>query len=231
VHHNRLGLLPAGLLVATLVIACGGGGSSPPPPPQRDSTFFANLEYTIPEAEVAAILGSPQASDYVKGIVGDGRVTFAEYEAAALQTLNCARSIGYESRPGDPRLSARGLYTWSLRTPPIATPILGNPGPEHRAQFDQLVACMETYFNQVDFYWIRVVEPSEQEKAAAMEDLAVCMEQAGLADYIPPSRAYDSFYALQGGLPDGLRQLYRQCARATQEKWALPKFTSEQWED
>lgn len=214
-------------MACVMMTACAGGGGGPEPPPPRDAAFFADLHYDIPASEVSTILQNPTLSDYVKDVVRDGTVTFGEYETSVLDTVACLQDLGAEVRTGDPRLSARGLYTWMARGPDLRDP---TDAAEQEQQLKAVVGCLETYWSQIDFYWNQVVQPTDREKSAAMEDMAACLEESGIPETIPPSRAYEAFEALMVGLPDETRGLYWQCAHKVQDKWALPKFIDERWE-
>lgn len=214
--------LAAPVLFLAAAAGCSNDGPAEPPR-QRDASFFADLRYEIPSAEVVAILESTTMSDYVKDVVRDGTVTFGEYEAAVLDTVTCLQDLGAVTAPGEPKLSARGLYTWTATGKAPAS----DPADHEalRAHADRLEACAQTFWSPIDYFWIRVVEPTEREKATAMKDLEACLEKSGLAEVIPPSRSYESFEALlASSLPEEVRLLVRQCGLEVEEKWALPKF-------
>lgn len=215
----------AAALCLSLFACTSGDEVRPPRQPDRHS--LANMRYEVPPSEVRALLESAETSDFSKDIVRDGEITFAEYEAAFLEVVSCARELGWETRPGDPRLNSRGAYSWLARRDGPAAP----PSPAaHERVIEQMNECVTTYTDVVDFYWKRLIAVPERELTAAMDDMATCLDDAGIPEVTPPSRAYESFVALMVGVPEGTRQLYHQCAREIQQRWALVGFASEQWD-
>lgn len=87
--------------------------------------------------------GAAKASEYARAILADRRITFAEYEGAVLQMVQCAAAGGAYPPPGQPRLDATGSYrlnfTWK---------------PEDAARAATAVAdCGRQYLDPVQALW------------------------------------------------------------------------------
>lgn len=221
----RLSLL---LLVAIALTWFSCGGSTEVEPPQIDpfgEERFSQEYFVIPAADLPGILNDPLVSDYIKDVYRDGRVTFVEYEAAVLDTVSCLRGIGMEFRPSDPRLNARGVYVWAMRGGRPA------PGGDTKAEFDAIAGCTRNFLQGIDWSWKQVVAVPERESAAALKESKTCLEDHGMASYADAAGSFDDMLAIPRALSAEDREPFFSCAYATQEKWALPDFLPERWDD
>lgn len=214
------------VVLLSLCIGCEPGESSQANSPARTpsssaspkSLNYAGVVAAIPEADARAIAADSRTGDDVKRIVADSRITFDEYEGAVLAGIACARAAGAGFRPDDPRLSVRGVYTWSAKIP-------GVPGASD--VIAQVEDCRDKNLGIVELYWKQAVAPTEVETRGAMGALAECMKQGGIEGWVPDGLVPADFQALPSRMPPSDRLVYVQCARVVQDAWGLIGFVGE----
>lgn len=179
-----------------------------------DKTKLTGLAMVLTDTRRNGILDDSAVSQAVKEIVEDDRITFAEYEASVLAMADCVRdSGGVFLRPDQPRLSWRGLYTYTVGFRESV------PGAQA-----QVSGCVEEHVGYLDLFWKEFVSPSETEIQSAMDDLAACMKSVGLERVIPAGRTRQEFEELGPILQGEEQTLYFGCAGRIGDKHALPYF-------
>jgi hypothetical protein len=123
-------------------------------------------DYRIPEDSLRIALG-PTTSDFQKGLINDGVLTFSEYETAVFADVQCYADRGLTASP---ELDVRGDYQVNAAAPDSAT---------LNAAY---AACTPQYYDVVDFLWRVHTAPSVQEYAAATDGMAQCLIEAGFKD-------------------------------------------------
>lgn len=160
-------------------------------------------------------MDNPETSDEVKAVLADNTITFAEYEASVLAAVACIEGSGANVLDGDPHLNNRGLYT------------IGPSWPVGRPELqDEVLGCIDRHIGLLDLFWKELVSPSQQDIAEGMSYMAGCMEDAGLGEYIPPSRAFSDFKKVPRELAIDAQKLaaYVHCARTTEDTYGLFGF-------
>jgi hypothetical protein len=76
-------------------------GSEPTVPPSSPRDEVTRLSIDIGSGRSAAVLADPHVSDEVKAVLGDGVVTFSEYEASVLGMAQCVKDAGARFRTPD----------------------------------------------------------------------------------------------------------------------------------
>lgn len=217
----RLFICLASLLPLVLA-SCGDDSASPPVAATRENegseptvlpssrpNEVTRLSIDIGAGRRAAAIADPAISDEVKAVLADGIVTFSEYEASVPRMAQCVKDAGARFRTADqPSLDWRGLYTYTVGWP------VASPRPD----------CVERHVGILDLSWKELTAPSEQEESAAMDKLAQCMIDIGLAAEVPQGRRREDFDALGPTLSEEARALYVSCAQRIGEEFALPYF-------
>jgi hypothetical protein len=85
-------------------------------------------------------------------------------------------------------------------------------------------ACVDDNIGYLDLFWKELTNPTREEEAEAMEELAQCMVEIGLGSWVPESRLRDDFEMLGPKLSQDDRGLYFACAQRVGDKYALPYF-------
>lgn len=179
-----------------------------------DASSLASLHIDIGPGRRAAVLRDPATSDEIRQVLEDGVITFPEYEASVLAMAACVRDVGgVFSRPDQPRLSWRGLYTYSTGFPEAV------PGAQAAVS-----GCVERNVGVLDLFWKELTNPTQNEEEEAMNALAACMRSMGLGDEVPDGRRRDDFDMLGPKLSEDNRALYWGCAQRIGEEYALPYF-------
>jgi len=163
-----------GLFSMLVLAACGGssipnGGTDPevfssssaaaPPPALR-----------LPPADGSSGVSEPDAlSAHQTGVLADGEVSFAEYEASVLAHLACLEDAGV--RTSGPNPSNAGLMlTWSM-TPP--------PGMSDDEFLDIEARCLSESLDVVEEVYAESIRPDERMLQEYAENLRVCLNDAG----------------------------------------------------
>jgi hypothetical protein len=216
------------ILMFGLLAGCGGAPSTqqevPAPqlgdPSERPSSTsvrqpaLESLSIDIGVGRKNAVFADPSTSDEVRAILMDGTITFSEYESSVLAMAACVRENGgVFFRPDQPRLSWRGLYTYSTGFPEAV------PGAQA-----SVAGCVDRHVGILDLFWKELTNPTREEEAGAMEALAACMGSVGLGDRIPQGRRREDFEQLGPALNDDDRGLYMGCAQRIGDEYALPYF-------
>ncbi len=179
-----------------------------------DASSLASLHIDIGPGRRAAVLRDPATSDEIRQVLEDGVITFPEYEASVLAMAACVRDVGgVFSRPDQPRLSWRGLYTYSTGFPEAV------PGAQAA-----VAGCVDRHVGILDLFWKELTNPTKAEELQAMNALAACMREFGLGDRVPEGRNRDEFEMLGPQLNEDQRGLYMSCAQRIGEEYALPYF-------
>ena len=188
-----------GIALAALVsAACGGGNPEPPGVPGEATVADAAPKGVvapkdIPPSTLSSLL--PQASDFQRDILADGRLTLAEYESAQLAQVGCLRDAGF-TIVGEAKLNGLFLYRYTVAAstdPSVHSKSLGD--------------CKREYTNVIDMVWAEVSQPMVQGVIRESRTLmAECYRDSGLSI---DDRPYDS--------PDPeISEKYRQCVSKMQ---------------
>ena len=170
-------LLPGiAVFIALVAVACGSAGDGPPRP---RVAVDANLWRTAWEISTA-----PQ-----REALKDGEVTFAEYEAAALRTVQCLNDNG---------VTGEATYDVSTKTYSVAARWQSPTGrePSDLEKRAGNAACYAANWNGVNQAWSAQNQPSQQVLDQARAALAACLRDAGLD--IPAQPRPDQLAAVQG---------------------------------
>lgn len=210
--------------VVLLVIGCGGTDTGRQP----DETSAPETPRTSSSVEVrprdafhfnpSRLEAVPELSGYQRGLLGDGVLTFPEYEGAVLAYVGCVEEQGVivehvdgDGRAAGPGLTARGQYLFSTTLP---------HRPGKRATVSELRAielkCGGEYFDVVAQLWAEHVAPTEQELAAARNALGTCLRGAGLD--VPENPSSSDFG------PVAASPAYRGCSEEVSQKFGIPGF-------
>lgn len=126
-------------------------------------------------------------SEFQRNLLNDGQLTYQEYEASVLATVQCLRergvTISVEPRPA-PGKRIEFAYASTAEDDAAAS-----------AAYDE---CYREYENLVDIVWFRQNQPSEQTLDAARAALAKCLRAAGVALPDDPSPADFRAVAMSG---------------------------------
>lgn len=106
--------------------------------------------------------------DYQQEIFADGRVTFQEYEQAAVDTVTCIRSRGVDA--DDPVLEEDQTFSFIVAVP--------EDGDESRV--DSIVsACMDEYYSVVQLAWAdEIHDPASEDEFNSI--LLTCLRNGGV---------------------------------------------------
>jgi len=108
-------------------------------------------------------------SDYQQAIFVDGTVSFAEYEQAIFDQVECLRSEGIVAT--DPELDGNNFYAYSTRNPPEET----------ADEFSEIMAnCFDEHLSAVEFGYADSATPSEEESDQFYEEVVACVRSNGV---------------------------------------------------
>jgi hypothetical protein len=175
--------------------ACGGKPAAPPTP---KVTVDANLWKAAWEI----------ASDSQRPALEDGVVTFDEYEAAALRTVQCINEGGMQGEaPFDEHTR---VYVVGARW--------RSSGSREGDQQKQaaVAACDAEHWNAISQAWSAQNQPTEQVLQQARSALGTCLRNAGLS--VPDAPAPQDFE------PYRKTEAFAACARQVQDEFGLPYF-------
>src|SRR5690606_24039307 len=162
---------PAGLLLLALIISsgCSGGSgedtASGPSPEVTGASFQVTstaaaaepdnggLPEGVSEEKLAAYM--ERSNDFVRGIIEDGYVTAAEYEAAVLEVMRCLDEHGIPHTEPELQETVDGPR-WRYTTGPYSNEELEEKGHIH----DE---CDMAYLRTVLGFWVDQNAPSERE--------------------------------------------------------------------
>ncbi|MGB4861239.1 MAG: hypothetical protein WBO97_02165, partial [Tepidiformaceae bacterium] len=181
-----------------------------------DASSLASLHIDIGPGRRAAVLRDPATSDEIRQVLEDGVITFPEYEASVLAMAACVRDAGgVFSRPDQPRLSWRGLYTYSTGFPEAV------PGAQAAVS-----GCVDRHVGILDLFWKELVSPSAKDIADAMAAMALCMRDNGLGTLVPESMAPQDFQKIVRTIaPDESKlRAYVGCAKSAENEFGLIGF-------
>jgi hypothetical protein len=149
-----------------------------------------------------------QATESQRAALKDGELTFAEYEAAALRTVQCVNEKGMAGeaifRP------ASRTYEVGARWQSTGDVALNE---QNRQESD---ACYAEHWNGISQAWSAQNQPSEQTLQEARKALADCLREAGLELPEPPGDGDFAEHRASAAFPV--------CVRKTQEEFGLPNF-------
>jgi hypothetical protein len=155
------------------------------------------------------------AGEYESGLLSDGELTFTEYEASALELVNCAEQLGY-GIAGSFEPTVRGEYVLTFVESPAATPT------SLSSMHSSLQECNQTYFNLVNLFWSRHTAPSESELQAARDELAACLRGGGFTLPEHPAAGEIRRTVLPPGQP--APAIIVQCQQRIMDHFGLPGF-------
>lgn len=173
-------------------VACrGGGGGDAPSPPQ--------------EVDIAAI--GERSSEFQRGLLKDGELTFAEYEQSVLATIKCLEErLGVEVE--GPTLDKRGVFLLFTHSFP--------DDERAEARFQAALECQTEYLLDVEGVWSILNQPTEKELQDFRETLIACLDEADVLISRDPTGA--EFVSLaQAGNRD-----FNDCLNAVQDQFGLP---------
>lgn len=164
------------LLLAT---ACTAADAPSDPPPTGTAPAGGSRSPADVAAEAVEHLRAVGADPSQVEILQDGVVTFEEYEAAMLRSLDCIRDLGYDVRVKGTKPSD-GVEVLDFEVWPTS-PELEFDNEEAVAAVD---ACHETWSAEVDAFW-QVSSPgaiafAERRDAAVGPALRACLEDHGV---------------------------------------------------
>ncbi len=130
--------------------------------------------------------------DYQQAILEDGRVTFEEYEQAALMTEECIREHGFEV---ERVLERDGFFSFTVSTG-VTYSGLKEPTAEEEevsAEQDQVYwACTNRYFSAVEMVWAdEHYDPAVEERFDQV--LESCLRDAGIDPDKPQREILDAY--------------------------------------
>jgi hypothetical protein len=177
------------------LVACSGKPAAPPTP---TSPVDANLWNTAWE----------MASDSQRPAFKDGVVTFDEYEAAALSTVQCLNDSGLQGEaPFDEHTRVYGVGArWQSS---------GSREDDKKKQA-AAAACYAEHWNAISQGWSAQNQPTERVLQQARSALGTCLRNAGLSVPDPP--------ATQDFEPYRKTEAFAACARQVQDEFGLPHF-------
>lgn len=174
-------------------------------------------DFVIPRARLQeAINGAPPSQ---AAALADGKLSFAEYEAAVFAMASCVLSSGLGitfaiiDPDGNlkivdgPVLNRRGRYEYGfLYYGPIAS------------SETEIAACKKEFLERVELFWIENVAPTQRDIDAARRALAACMREAGEEIPLDATPADFSSYQSRPSEP------YDHCRRRISYDFGLPGF-------
>lgn len=206
-----------------------GNGTGVPPATNTESGVFGL--FVLAPGQLAQAMSSDTVSAYQKNLIQDGRLTFAEYEAAALATVDCLEKAGYAvfhvpgeleynralATPG-PGLSARGRYTFDI-----------GADPSNRAGLlNDSVRCRAEFFDLVDLLWAEHTAPTEHDLQLGRAMIGACLRGKGLS--VPENPSQKELF-VHAWPPDGDGQGrgqpvadYWDCAKEAADELGLTGF-------
>lgn len=153
-----------------LASACGSETASGPPTPKAGLEGLWNTAWE-------------EASKSQREAMADGEVTFAEYEAAALRTVQCIDDI-------DGVVRGEARYNEHTRTYELGARYSLSPGERitidnmnespYRERGEKTDACYREHWNGINNAWSAQSQPSEQQLNDATQALAQCLHDAGV---------------------------------------------------
>ncbi len=184
---------------SVLISACDGGSSSGDVP--------------VPKASVDAMLWKYAweiGSASQRAALADGELTFAEYEAAAMATVQCIDDAGMQ---GEAKLDPKtGVYSLGARWQSDAVPDAAENGKRQEATD----ACYKDHWNAINQAWSAARQPSEADLARARAALGACLRENG-AD-VPENPSSDDF------APYRSMPAFITCAQRVQDEFGLAYF-------
>lgn len=177
-RYLLLALIAAPLLAAT---GCRGGSSSAP-----DIPSYVRSEL-------------PNASEFERTLLADGKVTESEYEHAVLEMLRCAEEHGINH--SEPVLTPQGISApkWKY----VVGPWPIEEDAKYQAMFQ---ACFDEYEQAIQTVWVLQEAPSEEEQAKAKEQVIQCLLEH---DLVFPD--YATFLSRQSSLDAAATLIARNC--------------------
>ena len=187
------------IVVALLSGGCAGGGGATP---------GGKLSPGDLQALIAAHGGN--LSPFQAAILDDGRITFAEYEAAVLENIRCLREAGLSVIGG---LDADGkpLDDAPFFQKPYNTYYVLVGVPEGRTGAAR-TDCAEQYLSVVAQAWVMVAPPDRKAIEEIWEFTAMCMRSGGLD--IPPDATHSQIDAIGQGTG-----VYGMCRAQAEERF------------
>lgn len=153
----------------------GGDASSTATPVVAQREAGAGpVDYHIPAGRLKPFMDSDSIDQFEKDLIGDGVLTFSEYERAVFAVVECWKEAGAILLE-PPRVNVRGQYIFYAGAP-------GNLVSEVKPKVD---ACSEKYMGAIQFLWTEHTAPSELEWQNAMNLMAACLTEHGFKD-VPP---------------------------------------------
>lgn len=157
-------------VVAVLLVsaACGGEG--------------AGKKQPLPEGAGAVVREEDLPKDlsaYQRAILGDGILTAAEYQRAALDVVRChkeagASIVGYPAHPGEPGLKEPW---WSPRGQYMYVPVYNE---NDAAAEEKTNACEDEYFRYIGPIWANYIAPTPREMQEARDIVGRCLRDIGI---------------------------------------------------
>lgn len=182
-----------------VITACGGGGHGDDVP--------------VPKASVDVMLWKfawESASPEQRKALADGELTFAEYESAALATVQCINDAGMQ---GEATLNQKtGVYSVGARWHSEGGP----DAPVNVKNREASDACYAGHWNAINQAWSAARQPSKEELVRARAALGACLRENG-AD-VPENPSSDDF-ARYRSMPSFIT-----CAQRVQDEFGLAYF-------
>ena len=172
-------------VLSAIMAACGGRSNASPPPGLSEAV--------------------QRTSAYQAAILGDGKLTQAEYEGAVLATVACLRDRGVRISVG-PRPIPRNSLEFAWET----------SNAEEDAAAAAYDFCYREYQDLVDIVRYRQNGPSQAEFDAARAALIECLRQAGVP--LPASASADDLRAADFDYPDA----FATCQAEVTTRFNLP---------
>jgi hypothetical protein len=132
-------------------------------------------------------------------------VTFSEYEAATLATIECLREQGVEVSGATPSAGNRLTFEFFTGDAPLA---------EVRASYQE---CYEEFAIEVDRAWADANRRTEEELQMARRALADCLRDAG--EEVPENPTTEDFVTLQQTAAS-----FGDCSQRVGDEYGIPNF-------
>lgn len=173
---------------------------------QSDSKTTASDYYAVSQSEIATLasLDIPTQYDLAK----DGKVTFQDYEAAALDFVHCVEGAG--AALAEPMtLSVRQTYWLSFT--------MDDAGGDARNLGGIVSTCRSQYFDAIQGMWNQHTAPSQADLQKARDRIGECLRAAGQT--VPKHPQREDFDPYRGIDP-----IFARCQSSVDRELGLPDF-------
>jgi hypothetical protein len=209
---------PLLLVVLTLGASCGSG--SEPEPATRSPVVYPQQagagpgDYHITEGRLKPFMDDPAIDPFEKDLIGDGTLTFAEYERAVFAVVECWKEAG-AILAEEPRVNARGQYLIYAGAPSALA-------AEMKPKID---ACSAKYMGAITFLWTEHTAPSELEWQNAMKLMAACLTDKGFKDVPPQPEVQVGLFRTYAYIDGVFSVEYEECRAQIEEETGIEGFS------